>query len=74
MSPDPVAESEARKRFVIIQLVRLAGVVMALFGLLTIAGKMELPLLAGYFLFVNGLFDALFLPIILSKRWKSPGG
>ena len=73
MTDDVSTEDLAKRRFLTIQLIRLAGVVMAFFGLWIIAGKSELPLLLGYFLFLNGLFDALFLPIILAKRWKSPG-
>lgn len=61
----------ARKRFAIIQLVRLAGVAMAFGGMWIIAGKSQLPLLLGYFLFLNGLFDALFVPNLLARKWKS---
>jgi hypothetical protein len=62
----------AKRRFFIIQAVRLAGVVMVLLGMLVLNGKLAWPQLLGYFLVLNGLFDALFLPTILAKRWKTP--
>lgn len=68
MNDDP-----ARGRFLVIQLVRLVGVALALFGLLVIARRIDLPIEAGYALFVFGLFDAMIAPILLTKRWKSGG-
>lgn len=65
-------KDSARQRFVAIQLIRVTGVAMAVFGLVTIAGRTSLPLVAGYALFGIGLFDALAMPIILARRWKSP--
>lgn len=62
----------ARKRFMTIQMVRLLGAAMVVVGLMVIGGRLDWPLLVGYFLLLNGLFDALFLPILLAKRWKSP--
>jgi hypothetical protein len=64
-------EHQAKARFLIIQLVRLTGIVIAVFGLAVIAGKVSLPAGAGYGLFVIGLFEAMFVPIVLTKRWKS---
>lgn len=62
----------AQQRFIAIQLIRLTGVAMAVFGLVAIAGRTSLPLVAGYVLFGIGMFDALAMPIILARRWKSP--
>lgn len=73
MTNDPQAEDRAKGRFFTLIAVRLAGVVMALFGLYIIAGKIDLPMLLGYVLFANGLFDALIVPGLLAKRWKSRG-
>jgi hypothetical protein len=62
----------AKARYFTIQAVRVAGIVMALLGMLVLNGKLAWPQLLGYFLFLNGLFDALFLPTLLARRWKSP--
>lgn len=62
----------ARQRFIAVQLIRITGVAMAVFGLVTIAGRTSLPLVGGYVLFAVGLFDALAMPLILARRWKSP--
>lgn len=69
MTPE---EQLARRRFTIIQLVRLTGVAMVFAGLLAIAGRIGLPREAGYVLFVVGLFDAMLLPVLLTRNWKSP--
>jgi hypothetical protein len=65
--PDP-----AKARFLVIQLVRLTGLALAAVGVLTIAGKIALPVEAGYVLFAVGLLDALFMPTVLAKIWKTP--
>lgn len=69
--PDP-----ALGRWLVLQVVRIAGVTLALIGLLTIAGRFApfagLPQIVGYVFFVVGLADALVLPIFLARRWKSP--
>jgi uncharacterized membrane protein HdeD (DUF308 family) len=68
----PMKETRAKRRYFTIQAVRLAGVVMVLLGILVLNDKLAWPRLLGYFLVLNGLFDALFLPTILAKRWKTP--
>lgn len=65
-------ENLARQRFLIINLMRLSGVGFALLGLVIIAGKIDLPLMAGYLFFVFGLLDTLVVPLVLSRAWKSP--
>ena len=67
MTSDP-----AKARFIAIQAIRWTGVALALLGLLVIRGRIAFPREAGYVLFVVGLFDALFMPTILARRWKSP--
>lgn len=65
-------EARARTRFMVIQIVRLTGLGLFLFGLLTIAGRVELPAAAGYVLAVVGMAEMLVVPLILSRKWKSP--
>jgi hypothetical protein len=66
-------EDQAKARFMVIQLVRLIGIGLALFGLLVIARKIDLPIEAGYVFFVIGMLDAMLFPILLTRRWKSGG-
>lgn len=65
-------EALAKRRYFTIQAVRVAGVVMVLLGLLVLNGKLAWPQLLGYFLVLNGLFDALFVPTLMARRWKTP--
>jgi hypothetical protein len=72
MSADPVAQYPAKRRYFTIQAVRMAGVVMVLLGMLVMNHKLAWPEWLGYVLVLNGLFDALFLPTLLARRWKTP--
>ncbi|MEN9718092.1 MAG: hypothetical protein RIQ99_970 [Pseudomonadota bacterium] len=67
MSHDP-----AKSRFFTMQLVRLAGALLAMAGLSVLAGKLPLPQSIGAILFVAGITHLFVVPIILAKRWKSP--
>jgi hypothetical protein len=65
----------AARRYAIISAIRISGAAMLVLGLAIIAnGLMDLPIAAGYVLFAIGVFDFIVLPVILSRRWKSPGG
>lgn len=66
-APDP-----AKGRFIAIQALRWSGLAMAITGLLVIEKKIELPIEAGYGLFLVGLFDALIMPSLLARRWRTP--
>ncbi len=70
MTPD---DTRARNRFIAIQIVRLTGVAMVLLGLLVMNGRLHWPREAGYILAVLGLFGALLAPILLARKWKTPG-
>ncbi len=65
-------EDLAKRRFMTLNLVRLTGVGLALFGLLIIAGKIQIPAIAGYVIFVIGLADTMIVPLLLARAWKSP--
>lgn len=62
----------ARGRYFAIQAVRLAGVVQVLLALLVLNDRLDWPHIAGYLLLLNGLFDALFAPTLMARRWKTP--
>ena len=69
---DPVAA-----RFAMLQLVRLVGAVLVLFGVLVQGGKAPawldgLPQWAGYILALAGMIAFFALPRMLARRWKSP--
>ena len=66
-SPDP-----AKSRFITLQALRWAGLACVVVGLMVLRGKIAWPEIAGYLLVLNGLFDALILPPLLARRWKSP--
>jgi hypothetical protein len=65
-------EDLAKRRFLILTMLRLTGVVMALFGLMIIAGKVDVPKIAGYVLFVIGLADTMLVPPLLARSWRTP--
>ena len=65
--PDP-----ARQRFIALQLLRLSGAVFALLGLLVVAKRIDMPLVAGYVFLAVGFLDLFVVPLLLAKRWKSP--
>jgi len=67
MSDDP-----AKARWLAIQAVRWSGLAIFILGLLIFAGKLDLPEIAGYVLMGVGLLDALFMPSVLAKHWKTP--
>ncbi|MDE2597580.1 MAG: hypothetical protein KGL44_11950 [Sphingomonadales bacterium] len=69
---DNQAADAAKARWAIIQVVRLTGVAMVLFGVLIMAGRINLPQIAGMVLALVGLVESLALPLVLAKAWKTP--
>jgi hypothetical protein len=67
-----MTEDPARRRFMVVQTMRWAGVALVMLGLLVIDGRIDLPREAGYVLFAVGIIDALVMPTVLARRWKSP--
>lgn len=62
----------AKSRFFVIQLVRWSGLAIFMVGLLIAVGKIDLPVIIGYVLIAIGLIDALIMPTMLARRWKTP--
>lgn len=58
-------------RFWLLQLVRLIGVVMVLTGAMAVAGRIGLSEGQGAVLMVGGGVAFFFIPILLSKHWKT---
>lgn len=71
MTADP-AQDPAKLRYMVIQAMRWAGVALVIVGLLVIYRRIDLPQEAGYVLFLVGIVDALIVPTLLARRWKSP--
>jgi hypothetical protein len=67
-----MTEDPAQGKWMIMQAVRLAGVVQVVLGILVITGKIDWPAVIGYVLAGNGLLDVFVIPLVLAKRWKSP--
>jgi hypothetical protein len=73
MMQDPdSSEQVAKARFMALQMMRLSGIALVVFGLLVINGKLSLPVFMGYVMLAVGVVDALVLPSVLSRMWKSP--
>lgn len=71
-APARTPDSLAKQRFMVIQVMRLAGIALVVFGVLIARGIIPLPAIAGYVLAVVGIFDTFMMPMILARRWKSP--
>ncbi|PKB19484.1 hypothetical protein B0I00_1720 [Novosphingobium kunmingense] len=62
----------ARQRFIVLQLLRLSGAFFALLGLLVVARRVDMPMVAGYVFLIVGFIDLFVVPLLLARRWKSP--
>ncbi|MCB2060753.1 MAG: hypothetical protein R3E09_05035 [Novosphingobium sp.] len=67
MSNDP-----AKAKFIVLQALRWSGVGLVLAGLFILYGEVDVPDVVGYVLFVVGLLDALIMPGVLARMWKTP--
>jgi hypothetical protein len=66
------ADTTARNRFLVINLLRLGGAAMVLIGLLMTADRIGGGAVLGYVLLVLGLLDMFAVPQVLSRRWRTP--
>jgi len=62
----------AKRRFLALAMIRLTGTAIALFGVAILAGIVALPNMAGALLLIAGTADAVVVPILLARKWKSP--
>lgn len=80
--PDPAHDplqvpgaDPAAARFAMLQLMRLAGALLLVTGVLLASGKMswlpKLPVEAGYMVSGSGFITFFALPQMLARRWKS---
>ena len=68
----PVSDDVARGRWMVINITRLAGVVMVVVGILGVSDVFEYPAIAGYILIAVGLLDVFLVPQVLARKWRSP--
>jgi hypothetical protein len=71
-SDNAVGDDDARTRWMVINLTRLAGVAMVLVGILGVSGRIGLPDVASYLFLAAGLFDIFAVPQILARKWRTP--
>ena len=69
--PPDENEDQARNRWMVIQVVRISGVVMAILGLLMIEGIVPMPKVAGYAMLAAGLVEVFLVPTLLARLWSS---
>lgn len=62
----------ARNRWLAMSAVRLAGAATAVFGLVSVAGRSDVPPEAGIALVLLGMAAFELAPRWLSRRWRSP--
>jgi hypothetical protein len=72
MNTDPAPRDPAQARYLVLTLLRLSGVALIVVGLLVINRRIDLPEMAGYAFLAVGVADALVMPVMLARRWKSP--
>lgn len=64
---------QARNRFLAISLLRLAGALLIMFGLVIAAGRLaEVPRTVGVIAIIVGALDFALVPLWLARRWRTP--
>jgi membrane protein YdbS with pleckstrin-like domain len=56
----------------VLNAVRIVGVVLVLLGILVVRDVLQLPHEAGYVLLVAGVFEIFVMPQILARKWRTP--
>lgn len=64
-------EAQAKQRFVLLNLVRLGGLLMVLAAIAGHQGALPLPQPVSLILAGLGLFEFFFLPNILARQWRT---
>jgi hypothetical protein len=62
----------ARTRFLLLNLVRIAGLVAVLIGIAIHYGRIPAPEPAAWILVAVGLADFFFVPNLLARNWRTP--
>lgn len=64
-----IDENLARRRFAVLNVIRLGGLALVMFGLAITQGVIDLPRELGIALALIGLFDFFFVPRLFARRW-----
>jgi hypothetical protein len=70
-SRPPENDNQARNRWLVIQMLRLGGVVFVLVALLALQGIIPIPDVAAYAILFVGLVDVFLVPTLLARAWSS---
>jgi hypothetical protein len=66
-------DDKARNRFLAISLLRLAGALLVMFGLVIAAGRLpDVPRIVGIIAVLVGAADFALVPLLLARRWRTP--
>ncbi len=67
-------EELAKKRFLALNMVRLAAIGIVMAGIANISGKLlpDMTPWLGYFLLTIGAVDYFIVPTFLKRRWRTP--
>lgn len=65
------AEARAKGRFMVINAMRVMGVVMILAAIAVFNRALPLPDWAGYLLLVLGMFETFVTPTLLARMWST---
>lgn len=67
------ADALARNRFLAISLLRVAGALLIMAGLVISSGRWEsMPRVAGVVMVFVGVIDFALVPLWLARRWRTP--
>lgn len=62
----------ARNRFMVLNAIRLGGLILVLVAIAIGYGKIDAPVFIAYILAPLGLFEFFFLPNIVARKWRTP--
>lgn len=72
MTPEE-KEAQAKVRFFALSLLRLAGAVMVMMGIVIASGRFAtVPVAVGFVLVAIGFVDLAMGPRMLARRWRTP--
>lgn len=67
----PEEEAKAKQRFIVINAVRMSGVLLILLGIAIAHGVIGLPAMAGYVFAGLGMIEVFVIPQVLARKWRS---
>ena len=68
-----MTEDQAKRRFLVLSLMRAIAMATVLFGVVIIAGKTRADPSVGYLIFVIGAINFFIIPRWLKKAWQAHG-